>query len=193
MVLNTFPRLIGVLVNLRKHSVNDAQAIANLMNYNISKYLYEVPNPYSIQDALNFINTAHDDFESLSTLHLTIEYKGMSELRDNYPVFVGSIGLKNIDLINKKADLGYWIGEEYWGRGIATECVGLMINYAFDSSDLGLREVIAYVFPENKASIRVLEKNGMKKKGEVNEYHELSKRCRTSLQYIIMKSDLESN
>jgi RimJ/RimL family protein N-acetyltransferase len=41
----------------------------------------------------------------------------MSELRDNYPyIFVGSIGLKNIDLINKKADLGYWIREEYWGE-----------------------------------------------------------------------------
>ena len=188
MVIHAFPTLVGVLINLRQLSVNDAQSIAHLMNYNISKYLYEVPDPYSIQDALAFINKTHNDFESLSALHLAIEYKGMSELRNNnYPVFVGSIGLKNIDLINKKADLGYWIGQEYWGRGIATECVGLIIDYAFDSSDLGLREVIAYVFPENKASIRVLEKNGMKKKGEVNEYHELSKRYRTSLQYIIIK------
>ena len=178
MVLNTFPRLIGVLVNLRKLSVNDAQDITHLMNYNISKYLYEVPDPYSVQDALNFINTAHNDFESLSTLHLAIEYKRMSEPRDNYPVFVGSIRLKNIDLINKKADLGYCIGEEYLGRGIATECVRLIINYAFHSFDLRLNEVIAYVFPENKASIRVLEKNSMKNKGKVNEYHELSKTAR---------------
>jgi RimJ/RimL family protein N-acetyltransferase len=40
--------------------------------------------------------------------------------------------------------------------------VGLIINYALHPFDLGLREVIAYAFPENKASIRVLEKNGMK-------------------------------
>ena len=120
--------------------MNDAQATANLTDYNNSKYLYEVPNPYSVQDALTFINSAHNDFESLSTLDLAIEYKGMSELRDNYPyMFVGSIGLKNIDLINKKADLGYWIGEEYWGRRIATECVRLIINYAFSSSGLGKR------------------------------------------------------
>jgi [ribosomal protein S5]-alanine N-acetyltransferase len=116
MVLNTFPRLIGVLVNLRQLSVNDAQAIANLMNYNISKYLYEVPDPYSIQDALAFINKAHNDFESLSALHFAIEYKGMSNQRNNYPVFTGSIGLKNIDLTNKKANLGYWIGEEVLGQ-----------------------------------------------------------------------------
>ena len=104
------------------------------------KYLYEVPDPYSVQDALSFSNSAHNDFESLSALDLAIEYKGMSELRDKYPyMFVGSIGLKNIDLINKKADLGYWIREEYWGRGVATECVRLIINYAFSSSGLEKR------------------------------------------------------
>ena len=67
-------------------------------------------------------------------------------------MFGGAIGLKNIDLINKKANLGYWIGEQYWGRGITTECVGLTIDYAF-SPELGLKEISAYVFPENKASI----------------------------------------
>ncbi|HZD35505.1 MAG TPA: GNAT family protein [Nitrososphaeraceae archaeon] len=72
------------------------------------------------------------------------------------------------------------------GRGIATECVKLIIKYAF-SSDLGLREVIAFVFPENKASIRVLKKSGMKKRGEINEYHELSKRYRNSLKYSIVR------
>jgi|SRR5689334_5691101 len=109
-----FPTLVGVLVNLRQLSVNDAQAIANLMNYNISKYLYEIPNPYSIQDALNFINTSHNDFESLSALHFAIEYKGMSNQRNNnHQMFVGSIGFKNIDLTNKKANLGYCIGDSY--------------------------------------------------------------------------------
>ena len=193
MVIYAFPTLVGLLVNLRQLSIDDAHAIADLMNYNISKNLYEVPDPYSIQDALAFINKAHNDFESPSALHFAIEYKGMSDQRNNYPVFIGIIGLKNIDLTNKKANLGYWIGEKYWGRGIATECIRLIIKYAFSSSDLGLREVIAYVFPENKASIRVLEKNGMKKKGEVNEYHEISKRHRSSLQYIIMKNDRGGN
>jgi RimJ/RimL family protein N-acetyltransferase len=54
-------------------------------------------------------------------------------------------------------------------------------------SKLGLKEISAYVFPENKASIRALEKNGMKKRGEVNEYHELSKRHRNSLKYSIVR------
>ena len=48
----------------------------------------------------------------------------------------------------------------------------MIIDYAF-SAELGLKELSAYVFPGNKASIRVLEKNGMKKVGEVNEYHKI--------------------
>ena len=189
MIRNAFPRLHGILIDLRELSVNDAQDIAHLMNYSISKYLYEVPDPYSVEDALNFINTAHNNFESLRALHFAIEYKNMSEPGNNHPVLAGSVGLKNIDLTNNKANLGYWIGKQYWGRGIATECVKLIIKYAF-SSDLGLREVIAYVFPENKASIRVLKKNGMKKRGQINEYHELSKRNRNSLKYSIVRDGI---
>jgi len=124
MVSNAFPKLYGVLINLIELSVNDAQNIAHLMNYNISKYLYEVPDPYSVEDALNFIKSADSDFKSRRALHFAIEYKDMSKPRNNV-VFVGAISLKNIDLVNKKANLGYWIGEQYWGRGIATECIAI--------------------------------------------------------------------
>jgi [ribosomal protein S5]-alanine N-acetyltransferase len=191
MASTNFPKLFGVLVNLREVSINDAQDITNLMNHDISKYLYDVPNPYSVQDALNFIKSAHSDFNSLRALHFAIEYKEDKSERSNNPLFVGAISLKNIDLVNKKANLGYWIGEQYWCRGIATECVGLVIDYAF-SAELGLEEISAYVFPENKASIRVLEKNGMQKKGEVNEYHKMSGRYRNSLKYVMVReSDKE--
>jgi RimJ/RimL family protein N-acetyltransferase len=171
IVLKAFPKLDGVLVNLREVSINDAQDITHLMSYNVSKYLWEVPNPYSVEDALDFIKSAHIDFNSLKVLHFAIEYKAKSKPRNNV-VLVGAISLKNMDLVNKKASLGYWIGEQYWGRGIATECVSMIIDYAF-SAELGLKELSAYVFPENKASIRVLEKNGMRKIGEVNEYHKI--------------------
>ena len=189
MTSRDFPKLFGVVVNLREFSVNDAQDIAHLMSYNVSKYLYEVPNPYTIEDAINFIKSAHSDFNSLAALHFAIEYKGKSEPGNNL-VCVGAISLKNIDLVNKKANLGYWIGEQYWHRGIVSECIRLIIDYAF-SAKLELKEVSAYVFPENKASIRVLEKNRMKKKGEVIEYHKTSGRYRTSLKYAIGESDNE--
>jgi [ribosomal protein S5]-alanine N-acetyltransferase len=183
MIPKAFPKLFGTLVNLREILINDAQNITHLlMNYNVSKHLWEIPNPYSIDDALEFIKCANNDFNTLKALHFAIESKIIPRSRNNLK-FVGTISVKKIDLVNKKADLGYWIGEQYWGRGIATECLKLIIDYAF-SAELGLKQLCAYVFPENKASIRVLEKNGMNKIGEVNEYHKLSGRDRTSFIYL---------
>lgn len=183
MMPKAFPKLFGTLVNLREILIYDAQDITLLlMNYNVSKHLWEIPNPYSIDDALEFIKCANSDFNTLKALHFAIESKIIPRSRNNLK-FVGTISVKNIDLVNKKADLGYWIGEQYWGRGIATECLKLIIDYAF-SAELGLKQLCAYVFPENKASIRVLEKNGMNKIGEVNEYHKLSGRDRTSFIYL---------
>lgn len=183
MIPKAFPKLFGTLVNLREILINDAQDITLLlMNYNVSKHLWEIPNPYSIDDALEFIKCANSDFNTLKALHFAIESKIIPRSRNNLK-FVGTISVKNMDLVNKKADLGYWIGEQYWGRGIATECLKLIIDYAF-SAELGLKQLCAYVFPENKASMRVLEKNGMNKIGEVNEYHKLSGRDRTSFIYL---------
>jgi hypothetical protein len=45
MTSRDFPKLFGIIVNLREFSLNDAEDIARLMSYNVSKYLYEVPNP----------------------------------------------------------------------------------------------------------------------------------------------------
>ena len=157
--------------------MDDAITIVNLMDYEIAKNLYQVPNPYRIEDALNFIKSSYDDFKLHKAITFAIDYKNKSIL-----LLVGTIGIKDIDYVNKKADIGYWIGKQYQGKGIATECVRLIVNYAFD--ELKLKEISAYVFPDNSPSIRVLENNGFIKTSEVNEYHPLSNRCRNSLIYI---------
>ena len=177
-----YPRINGLLVNLRELSINDAMDISRLMTYNISRSLWEVPYPYTIENALEFINSSHRDFKSLKAVNFAIQYKNNLEGVNR---IVGIIGLKNIEYDKKNTNLGYWIGEPYWGNGIATESVTLVINYAF--SVLGLEEVYAYVYSENKASIRVLEKNGMTKKGEVNEYNQMSDRYKNSFKFMIQR------
>jgi [ribosomal protein S5]-alanine N-acetyltransferase len=162
----SFPKLSGKLVNLRELSINDATTMVSLMSYDISKYLYEVPYPYKIEDALKFIKSSCDDFRLHKAITFAIDYKNNSQ---SIHLLVGTIGIKDIDYITKKANIGYWIGKQYQGKGIATECVKLVVNYAFDV--LELEEISAYVFPENKSSIRVLEKNGfVKTTAEINEY-----------------------
>jgi ribosomal-protein-alanine N-acetyltransferase len=176
------PKIKGLLVDLRELSINDAVDISRLMTYNISKSLWQVPYPYNVENDVNFINSCHRNFVSLKAVNFAIQYK--NNLGD-VNRFVGIVSLKNIDSDNKKANVGYWIGEQYWGNGLATESVALVINYAF--SVLGLEEISAYVYSENKASIRVLEKNGMTKKEEVNEYNQISGRYKNTIKFAIQR------
>lgn len=78
--------------------------------------------------------------------------------------YVGTASIHNIDWISKKAEVGYLIGEKsYWGKGYATELVGLLSDYAFNR--LGLRKLSADVVQDNIASQKVLQKNGFTRWG----------------------------
>lgn len=184
MIRLPFPKISVEFINLRELSIDDATNIVNLMSYDIAKCLYEVPYPYTIEDALNFIKSSYNNFRLHKAITFAIDYKNNSQ---SIHLLVGTIGIKDIDYINKKANIGYWIGKQYQGKGIATECVKLVVNYAFDV--LELEEISAYVFPDNNSSIRVLEKNGFEKTKKVNEYHPISKNYRNSLVYIIKNKE----
>lgn len=80
---------------------------------------------------------------------------------------VGYISL-GLEARHAKAELGYWIGETYWGKGYATEAASEVLSYALEV--LKLNRVGATVFPHNLASVRVLEKLGMKKEGHLRAY-----------------------
>ncbi len=69
--------------------------------------------------------------------------------------FIGFAGLKYLPDV-KKVDLGYRFLQSYWGQGIATEASQACIQFGFDQ--LQLQEIVAFIIPENAASLRVLEK-----------------------------------
>ena len=72
---------------------------------------------------------------------------------------IGGIGLQvGDDIYRRTAEIGYWLGEPFWGMGIATRAVETMTNYAFSQFDLD--RIQAEVFEWNAASARVLEKAG---------------------------------
>jgi len=103
---------------------------------------------------------------------------------------IGNIKLEPIDFENKKATLGILIGDkEYWGKGIGTEAVKLLVNWSFDN--LGLEEVNLGVISENKAAINVytkagfridrIEKRSIEHKGEFHDNVIMSIKRETSL------------
>jgi [ribosomal protein S5]-alanine N-acetyltransferase len=65
------------------------------------------------------------------------------------------------------AECGYWLGRRFWGNGLATEALRLILPYAFE--ERRLRRVEAYVFATNPASARILEKCGFKREGVLRE------------------------
>jgi RimJ/RimL family protein N-acetyltransferase len=80
----------------------------------------------------------------------------------------GAIGLDiQRDVYRKTAEIGYWIGEPYWGKGIATKAVALITAYGF--SELNLVRIYAGVFDFNMASMKVLEKKWLSKRGHLQE------------------------
>lgn len=136
-------------VCLRALREKDAPTLALLANNKkISDNLRDAfPHPYSLEDAIGFISACEHE-EPVHTF--AIEYNGE---------FCGIIGLVNqMDVYRLSAELGYWLGEPFWNKGIVTKAVGLISKYAFEEQSL--IRLFSSVFAYNKASQRVLEKAG---------------------------------
>jgi ribosomal-protein-alanine N-acetyltransferase len=107
----------------------------------------QFPHPYAVQDAREFIELARcQDPET----HFAIVVGGEA---------AGAIGFKlNTDVERVSVEVGYWLGEAYWGRGTVTEALRAMTRYAVDT--YGVSRVYGVPFEWNAPSARVLEKAG---------------------------------
>ena len=180
-----FPILKGENVKLRQLCRKDAKRITKLLTQEVSYCLKAIiPNPYKIEDALNFINKSHSNFKSKKGFIFGIDFRGATVELSSSP-FVGIISIENIDHINRNAEVGYWIGKEYWNRGIATESLALVIDYAFNILDL--HKLYASVFVQNAASIHVLEKCNLRREGELHEQKYKHGKFRNILLYGMTK------
>lgn len=110
------------------------------------------PHPYTLEDATKWVRFAAAEVPELS---YAIEIEGEA---------AGGIGLTPLtDVERCTADIGYWLGEQYWGRGIATRVVAAASEHAFATLDIARLE--GWVFAWNPGSMRVLEKCGYVREG----------------------------
>jgi RimJ/RimL family protein N-acetyltransferase len=136
-------------IQIRCWKKEDAAALTSLANN--KKIWLNVrdgfPHPYTLDDALQWIAFTSDQ---KPLQNFAIIYGGN---------VAGSVGvLLRDDVYRKTIEIGYFIGERFWGRGIATEAVALLIEYIKNQFDVV--RIYAEVFEHNKASMRVLEKSG---------------------------------
>ena len=115
------------------------------------------PHPYTLADAREYLSRhRNEDFPNVFAI-------------DNNGAAIGSIALHPQDDVHRlSAEIGYWLGEPFWGKGVTTRAVKAICQYGF--SRLHLVRIYAAVFEWNPASMRVLEKAGFVREGTLRKY-----------------------
>lgn len=144
---------------IRKWRIEDKNALAEIVNNkNILNNLRDgIPYPYTIKDAEEYISSMLS-----ADKNKTFAFAIMVD-----DVVIGSIGVFRCDNIHSwSAEMGYYIGEPYWGKGYAANAVAQICKYIFDYTDI--IRIFAEPFAYNTASCRVLEKSGFQFEGTLH-------------------------
>lgn len=176
-VLRT-PRL-----RLRPLLPSDAAAVQRLAgDFAVAHSTLNIPHPYEDGMADAWITTMAEDFAAGRQVVFAVTDGATAEL-------IGAIGLV-LRLEHARAELGYWIGQPFWGRGYATEAVREVLRYGFGS--LGLHRIHACHFARNPASGRVMAKAGMRREGISRAHVRRFDRFEDLVQYGILREEYEN-
>lgn len=110
----------------------------------------------------------------------------ITDLRDE--TMLGMVSLHRIDWMRRSAGIGYWVRRSAWGKGIATEAAGSVLDLGLRR--LGLNRVEVHVALENRASQRVAEKLGLEREGIARGLEFVNGRYLDHVQFAMLRSDL---
>jgi [ribosomal protein S5]-alanine N-acetyltransferase len=144
-------------LQLRPYTESDIPELLPLIGAReVAATTLRIPHPYTEQDARQFI--AGLDLNEKVWLGIWARTDGP---------LIGGVGLA-LNRQHQNAELGYWIGVPFWGKGYATEAAREMLRHGFE--DIGLHRIFASHFKGNSASGRVLTKLGMRYEGSQREH-----------------------
>ena len=147
-------------INIRTWKMEDAHSLAKaLNNKNIHDNLRDgLPFPYTVSDAKDFISAMlAADSNNTFAWAITVD-----------DAAIGSIGVFRKENVHRlTAEMGYYISEEYWGKGIVTVAVKQACNYIFENTDI--IRIFADPYASNTGSCRVLEKAGFVYEGTLRK------------------------
>ncbi len=134
-----------------------AEALTEIVRANLDRLHPWMPwavDDYSAEHCKLWIQRALSDFAMDGRFNLVIICEGK---------YAGAIGFHNLDVINRSAEVGYWIAKDFEGRGIITRCCTAVINYLFDIIELNRVQINCNV--ENTKSRAIPERLGFKLEG----------------------------
>ena len=167
---------------LRKPEARDIPSIVKYANNPaIAATTLNIPNPYTEDDAVNWLSKGYLGFKEQTEFRFGVVEKDTQ-------TFMGGIGLIVNQRFNR-AELGYWIGEPFWNKGYTTEALKPILKFGFEQ--LGLNKIEAHYLLTNIASGRIMKKNGMVREGELVEHIQKGGQYLSLIQYRITRSEYD--
>jgi RimJ/RimL family protein N-acetyltransferase len=174
------PVIVTDRLRLRGLEERDLAAFAERANRReVYAMTLRMPSPYRVEDARQFMLVQHAAWDSQTGLVLAVCLRDTDEP-------IGSVGLeisRNMD----RAELGYWIAVEFWGRGYATEASAAIMGYGFER--LALHRIAACHFVGNEASKRVIGKLGMTYEGTHRQSIKKDGVYRDDIVYAVLREE----
>lgn len=144
----------------------------------IGKWLSFPQKTNQVEDSLAFIKSSLNRLSENNGYWAGIWHKGK---------IAGSIGFLYIDWDARKTEIGYWLGDEYTGRGLVTKSVNQFIAHSF--SDLDLRKIEINVASENSKSRSIPERLGFTQEGIIRNYEFLNGEFQDRVIYGLLKEE----
>jgi [ribosomal protein S5]-alanine N-acetyltransferase len=179
-ILKDLPTLETERLILRKMAPSDAEAVfAYASDPEVTRYvIWETHR--SIEDSRAFLELESSKRESGDEPEWGIVYKGDHR-------FIGTCGIVSWDPDHARAELGYVLSRDYWGRGLMAEAVRAVISFCFQR--MNLNRIEARCTAENAASARVMEKAGMTHEGTLRQREVIKGAYRDMELYAILRGE----
>jgi len=158
-----------------------ASLIKHANNPKIADQIFNIDYPYTEENAIERLNFVFQALKKENRYVFAIADTHNNEL-------IGEIGI-HLDEGNK-AEMGYWLSEDYWGKGLMTEAIGAALQFGFN--EVGLNKIFATHFLENPASGKAMKKNGMIKEAELKDHYFYNGMYKSVVQYRLTKAEYEA-
>lgn len=176
------PVLTTARLRLRPWRAEDAPRVAELAApFEVVEFTAGLPHPYEVEAARESLAQAEAAWCAGEAARWAID----EPARGGAPL-IGAISARLDERIDQ-ADLGYWLGRDGWGRGVATEAGRAVVAWAFDT--WGANRVQAHHIARNHSSGRVLEKLGMQREGCLRQGHRRWGRFEDVVLYAALRDD----
>lgn len=177
---NNFPILNTDRLTLRAFELSDASEVQRMAGSSlIAATTATIPHPYLDGMAEDWISKHQVWFEVGISVDFAIELKESKKL-------IGNISLM-LNKINHRAEIGYWIGEEFWNKGYCSEAMKAVIRYGFTSRVIN--KITCRHIMTNPASGKVMKKSGLVQEGYLKQDIYKNGHYFDTLVYGILKSD----